>query len=257
MVRQLHQMCSFIGQAIEKATNSKDLVVNVVDRTPFNPWDYLFTFFITVFGAFIGGWFAFRFNRMQEKKKQDYDDKVERIEKIYVPLCVAIEKLMTYAYGRDTGDYGDPSIFVLAQNEWRDYRKALRTLFLAQNRRLMLQDELVGLKAYYEKTEALNTEWEDAFYEMMTSYEDGDADKCLSREDAILDIACCDGTQHYRPPLTSDEVYVETVERYALILNPLFEEYIQMVESTYRDYLGKIGVSDMELDISLLEKTQP
>ena len=24
-----------------------------------------------------------------------------------------------------------------------------------------------------------------------------------------------------------------------------------MVESTYRDYLGKIGVSDMELDISL------
>lgn len=257
MIQRLGQIYTQLLKVIENAVSNKEHVVAVVDQTPINLWDYAFTFFITVFGAFIGGWFAFRFNRKQEKKKQDYDDMVERIEKIYVPLCIAIEKLMKEGYGRDTGDYGEPSVFVMAQDEWRDYRKSLRTLFLAQNRRLMLQDELVELKAFYEQTEALNAEWEEAFYAMMTSYEDGNDERSLSREDAILDLACYDGTYHCRPPLSTEQWYLEAITTHAPILNSLFEKYIETVESTYKDYLGKIGVSDVELDISLLEKTQP
>lgn len=257
MIQRLGQIYTQLLKVIETTVSNKEHVVAVVDRTPINLWDYAFTLSITVFGAFIGGLFAFRFNRKQEKKKQDYDDMVERIEKIYVPLCIAIEKLMKEGYGRDTGDYGEPSVFVMAQDEWRDYRKSLRTLFLAQNRRLMLQDELVELKAFYEQTEALNAEWEEAFYEMATSYEDSNDEKYLSRQEAILDIACYDGTHHCRPPLSTSKWYIEAITSHAPILNSLFEEYIQTVEETYRNYLGKIGVSDVELDISLLEKTQP
>lgn len=256
MIQRLHRMYDLICKAIENVASPENIVVNVVDQTPINMGDYLFNFFITVFGAFVGGWFAFKFNRKQEKKKQDYDDKVERIEKIYVPLCGAIEKLMTEAYGRDTGDYGEPSVFVLAQDEWKTYRKSLRTLFLAQNRRLMLQDELVELKTFYEKTEALNAEWEEAFYEMATSYEEGDDEKYLSREEAILDIACYDGSQHCRPPFSTNQWYIEAVASHAPLLNPLFEEYIHLTENTYRTYLEKIGVSKVEMDISLFEKTR-
>lgn len=238
VIQRLCHIYAQVLKVIENAVSNKELVVKVVDQTPINLWDYVFTFFITVFGAFVGGWFAFRFNRKQEKKKQDYDDMVERIEKIYVPLCMAIEKLMREGYGRDTGDYGEPSIFVMAQDEWRDYRKSLRTLFLAQNRRLMLQDELVELKAFYEQTEALNAEWEEAFYEMATSYEEND-EKCLLRQEAILDIACYDGSHQCRPLLSTNQGYIEAITSHAPILNGLFLEYVDAAERIYRDYLGE------------------
>ena len=145
----------------------------------------------------------------------------------------------------------------LCQQEWRDYRKSLRTLFLAQNRRLMLRDELVSLKSFYEKTEALNTIWEEAFYEMASSYEEGDNEKYLSREEAILDIACYQDSYHSRTPFSTNEWYIEAITHHAPVLNTLFQEYFMTVENMYREYLEKIGVSDMKLDISLLEKTQP
>ena len=82
MIQRLGQIYTQLLKVIETTVSNKEHVVAGVDQTPINLWDYAFTFFITVFGAFIGGWFVFRFNRKQEKKKQDYDDMVERMEKI-------------------------------------------------------------------------------------------------------------------------------------------------------------------------------
>ena len=257
MLRCLNDTYDQLYHVIEKAISNTEIAVKVVDQTPINLTDYCFSFFITLLGAFVGGWFAFRFNRIQEKKKQDYDDKVERIEKIYVPLCTAVEKLMEDAYGRDTGDYGEPSVFVLDTAVWKEYRKALRTLFCAQNRRLMLKDELEEIGAFYKQTEELNTQYGETLHALMMAYESGNADSYLSRDDAMRDIACYAAARFAGSYMASDKWYMEALAENAPVLNTQFIDYIQTVENIYGSYLSKIGVSDIGLGISLLEKTQP
>ena len=229
--------------------------LTLIDDTPINIMDYFLTFLITLIGAFVGGWIAFKFNRIQEKKKQEHDDEVERINGIYIPLCTAIEKFAQVAYGRDTGDYGEPSVFAIVEPRWDEYRQSLRLLFLAQKRRLMLENEMTELKAFYESTEDLNNQLEDAMYDILKACDD-EEDVELTRGEAIRDIACyCGGGDFGCPPASNNQFYQEAIANHAPHINQSYAEYVEKMDSIYKEYLSKIGVSDMKLDISLFDKT--
>ena len=146
------------------------------------------------------------------------------------------------------------SVFALVEPEWNIYRHSLRLLFMAQKRRLMLEKEMTELKAFYELTESLNKQLEDAMYDILKTCDDENVE--LTRDDAIRDIACCfENGEIGCSPASNSRFYQEAIANHAPYINQSFAEYVGKMNAIYKEYIAKIGVSDMKLDISLFDKT--